>query len=155
MLDHITKVDQYHLHKSNRKNHGRLQSTTWSIESLWKFVAMFRYTLPQQDATQFDKVFLQVEFREILGYMMTQRGIEDSPDQVWAILQIHEPSTKKEIEWLTRRLAPVSRLISCFSGKCDLFFNAIQEDIEWKAECNTAFLKTKEYMASSVVLTSR
>jgi len=41
--------------------------------------------------------FLWHELREILGYMITHRGIEVNPDQIRAIHDLHPPQNPKEV----------------------------------------------------------
>ena len=41
--------------------------------------------------------FLWRELREILGYMITHRGIEVNPDQIRAIHDLHPPRNPKEV----------------------------------------------------------
>ena len=48
----------------------------------------------------------------ILGFMMTQRGIEANPSQLKAILESPAPSSRKEVQQLTGRLAALGRFIS-------------------------------------------
>ena len=54
------------------------------------------------------KCAFKVNAGKFLGFMVTQRGIEANPAQLKAILQSPVPSSKKEIQRLTDRLAPAS-----------------------------------------------
>lgn len=61
----------------------------------------------------------------LLGHMMTHRGIEDSRDQVRAIAKMPLPRTKKEMQQLTRRLVALDHFISRYSNRCQPFFKVI------------------------------
>ena len=49
---------------------------------------------------------------KILGYMVTKRGIEASPEQIKAIIELKSPSSTKDIQRLTGRVATLNRFIS-------------------------------------------
>ena len=44
-----------------------------------------------------EKCILGVAFEKILGYLVTQRGIEADPDQIFAILNMKSPTCVKEV----------------------------------------------------------
>ncbi|KAJ9547438.1 hypothetical protein OSB04_019981 [Centaurea solstitialis] len=54
---------------------------------------------------------------KFLGYMVTQRGIEASPEQIKAIIEIQSPRNLKEVQKLTGRVAALNRFISRSSDK--------------------------------------
>ena len=53
-----------------------------------------------------------VESDKFLGYMITHRGIEVSPDQIKAIHNLQAPQNPKEIQKLTGMIAALNRFIS-------------------------------------------
>ena len=57
---------------------------------------------------------------KFLGYIVTKRGIEASPEQIQAILNLEAPKTAKDIQKLTGRVAALNRFISR-SSECILF----------------------------------
>ena len=61
------------------------------------------------------KCTFEVSSGRFLGFMVTQRGIEANPAQLKAISQSPAPSSKKEIQQLTGRLAALRRFISRFT----------------------------------------
>ena len=63
---------------------------------------------------------------KFLGFMVTQRGIEANPMQLKAILQSPAPSSKKEIQQLTGRLAALGRFISHFTDRLKPFFTTLR-----------------------------
>ena len=50
--------------------------------------------------------------RKFLGYMVTHRGIEVSPDQIKAINSLQAPQNPKEVQKLTGMIAALNRFIS-------------------------------------------
>ncbi|KAJ9536180.1 hypothetical protein OSB04_un000640 [Centaurea solstitialis] len=63
---------------------------------------------------------------KFLGYLVTQRGIEASPEQVKAITEIQSPRNIKEVQKLTGCVAALTRFISRSSDKCHLFYNDLE-----------------------------
>ena len=53
-----------------------------------------------------------VGFGKFLGYMVTHRGIEVSPDQIKAINSLQAPRNRKEVQKLTGMIAALNRFIS-------------------------------------------
>ena len=93
---------------------------------------------------------------KLLGFMVTQRGIEANPLQLKAILQSPTPSSKKEIQQLTGRLATLGRFISRFTDRLKPFFITLKgaSRAEWDEECDRAFIAIKEYLTEPSVLVS-
>ena len=56
--------------------------------------------------------------RKFLGYMLTHRGIEVSPDQIKAINSLQTPRNPKEVQKLTGMIAVLNRFISRFADRC-------------------------------------
>ena len=92
----------------------------------------------------------------LLGFMMTQRGIEANPSQVKAILESSAPSSRKEVQRLTGRLAALGRFISRFTDRLKPFFTAVRGSNRtgWNEECDRAFIHIKQYLAEPPILTS-
>lgn len=59
---------------------------------------------------------------KFLGFMVTQREIKVNPDQIKVILEMPAPSSKKELQCLTSRLAALGRFIVHFINKLRPFF---------------------------------
>ncbi|KAJ9539368.1 hypothetical protein OSB04_032101 [Centaurea solstitialis] len=78
---------------------------------------------------------------KFLGYLVTQRGIEASPEQVKAITEIQSPRNIKEVQKLTGRVAALTRFISRSSDKCHLFYNVLRKNqgFLWTDEFNQEF----------------
>ena len=63
------------------------------------------------------KCVFVVSAGRFLGFMMTQKGIEANPSQLKAILKSLAPSSRKEVQQPTGRLAALGRFISRFSDR--------------------------------------
>ena len=55
---------------------------------------------------------------KFLGYMVTHRGIEVSPDQIKAINSLQAPRNPKEMKKLTGMVAALNRFISRSTDRC-------------------------------------
>ena len=91
-----------------------------------------------------------------LGFMMTQRGIEANPSQLKAIIESLAPSSRKEVQQLTGRLAALGRFISRFIDRLKPFFATLRgaNRAGWNEECDRAFTQIKQYLAEPPILAS-
>nr|CAN79539.1 hypothetical protein VITISV_011362 [Vitis vinifera] len=83
---------------------------------------------------------------KFLGFMVTQRGIEVSPDQVKA----------KELQRLTGKLVALGRFIARFTDELRPFFLAIRNAGAhgWMDSCQNAFEKIKHCLMQPPILSS-
>ncbi|XP_024004949.1 uncharacterized protein LOC112082088 [Eutrema salsugineum] len=91
---------------------------------------------------------------EFLGYIVTQRGIEANPKQIAAILELPSPTTKREVQRLTGRIAALNRFISRSTDKCLPFYQLLHgnKHLEWNEKCEEAFAELKKYLSMPPVL---
>ena len=90
-----------------------------------------------------------VGFGKFLGYMVTHRGIEVSPDQIKAINSLQAPRNPKEVQKLTSMIAALNRFISRSADRCRPFYLLINKwkGFEWSEDCIRAFQQLKEYLS--------
>ena len=96
-----------------------------------------------------------VAFGKFLGYLITQRGIEENPDQISTILEMKSPTTVKEVQVLNGHLVAFNRFLSRSTDKYKPFFLAIKKNIAdfcWNVQCEAAFQSLKVYLASPPLL---
>ena len=74
---------------------------------------------------------------KFLGYIVIQRGIEASPGQVQALINIQSPRNLKEVQKLTGRVAALNCFKSRSSDKCHLFYHVLKK--------NKGFVWTNEH----------
>ena len=78
---------------------------------------------------------------KFLGYMVTHRGIEVSPDQIKAINGLQAPRNPKEVQKLTGMIAALNRFISRSANWCWPLYLLINKwkGFEWSEDCVRAF----------------
>jgi len=86
-------------------SHKRERHTA-DLEELFTTIAKYRLKLNPE------KCVFGVEVGELLGFMLTERGIEASPDKCAAIIAMRIPTSVKEVQQLTGRMAALSRFVS-------------------------------------------
>ncbi|RVW16112.1 Transposon Tf2-12 polyprotein [Vitis vinifera] len=92
---------------------------------------------------------------KFLGFMVSQRGIEVSPDQVKAVMET-PPRNKKELQRLTGKLVALGRFIARFTDELRPFFLAIRKAGAhgWTDSCQNAFEKIKHCLTQPPILSS-
>ncbi|XP_074283274.1 uncharacterized protein LOC141607827 [Silene latifolia] len=92
--------------------------------------------------------------RKFLGYMVTKRSIEASPEQIKAILELQSPRSVKDIQKLTGRVAALNRFISRSSKRCKTFYSLLRKNkqFHWTPEHEAAFQDLKFYLSSPPLL---
>ena len=68
-----------------------------------------------------------VSAEKFLGFIVNNRGIEENPDKIKAMLDMQPPSNTKEIQRLTGRITALSRFVSRSSDKCRPFFQVLKK----------------------------
>jgi len=114
------------------------------------FITIARYKLKLNP----EKCVFGVEAGKFLGFLLSERGIEAYPEKSAAILAMKSPATVKEVQQLTGRMAALSRFVSASGKKGHPYFQCLKRNnrFVWTKECEEAFAKLKEYLASPPVL---
>jgi len=135
-------VDDMVVTSQERRRH------TADLEELFATIAKYRLKLNPE------KCVFGVEAGKFLGFMLTERGIEANPDKCAAIISMRSPASVKEVQQLTWRMAALSRFVSVGGDKGHPYFQCLKRNSRfvWTEECETAFLKLKEYLATPPVL---
>ncbi|XP_019184170.1 PREDICTED: uncharacterized protein LOC109179056 [Ipomoea nil] len=102
------------------------------------------------------KCAFAVQGGKFLGYMVTKRGIEPNSEKVQAIIDMQPPSTVKDLQRLTGRLAALSRFLSKAADKTIPFYEAMKkkEGFAWTTECQQSFEELKQYLSTPPVLST-
>ena len=90
-----------------------------------------------------------VSTRKFRGFIVNNQGIEVNPYKIKVVLDIPSPSSIKEVQHLTGRIAALSRFVSRASDKCQPFFQVLKKAFQWDTKCKEAFLALKAYLSSS------
>ena len=95
-----------------------------------------------------------VETGKFLGFLLTERGIEANPEKCAAILAMRSPDLCKGGAAVIGRMAALSRFVSARGDKGNPYLLCLRRNSRfiWTRECEEAFLKLKEYLASPPVL---
>ena len=89
-----------------------------------------------------------VSARKFLGFIVNNQGIEANPDKIKAVLDMPPPSSIKEVQCLTGRIAALSRFVSRASDKCQPFFQVLKKAFQWDTKSKEAFSALKTYLSS-------
>jgi hypothetical protein len=78
---------------------------------------------------------------QLLGYLISERGIEGNPEKIQAIINMQPPKTLRHVQQLTGRLASLSRFISKLGKKALPFYWLLRkmDNFTWTEEAQTAF----------------
>ena len=95
-----------------------------------------------------------VKSRKLLGFIVSQKGIEVDPDKVRAIIEMPIPNTEKEVRGFLGRLNYIARFISQLTATCEPIFKLLRKNqaLEWNEDCQTVFDKIKQYLQDLPVL---
>lgn len=95
-----------------------------------------------------DKCVFGVNVGKFLGFMVTQREIEVSPDQINVVMETSASSSKKELQCFTGHLVMLRRFIARFSDKLRPIFLTLKwtSAIGWKNNYEQAFGEIKRYL---------
>ncbi|XP_068498252.1 uncharacterized protein [Phaseolus vulgaris] len=118
------------------------------LEELFSTIAKYKLKLNPE------KCIFSVEAGKFLGFLLTERGIEANPDKCAAILAMRSPAIVKEVQQFTGRMAALSRFVSASGEKGHPYIQCLKRNNKyvWTRECEEAFMKLKEYLASPPVL---
>ena len=89
---------------------------------------------------------------KLLGFMVSQRGIEANPDKIRAIMEMTPLRNVKEVQSLNGKVVALNRFVSRATDKCLLFFRTLKKSFEWTAECQQVFEELKAYLSTSPLL---
>ena len=101
------------------------------------------------------KCVFGIESGKFLGFMVNHKGIEANPAKIKALLDMKSPTTVKQVQSLTGRIAALNRFVSKSSVKCKEFFKAIKgasKDFIWTEECEAAFVNIKKHLGEPPLL---
>ena len=117
-------------------------SYTINLRKFFKRIKEYRLRLNPQKCT------FRVIAKKLLGFLVSDRGIEVDPSKIKAILEMPSPKSEKEIRGFLGRLQYISLFIAKFTSTCEPIFKLLRknEPHTWKDECQKAFELIKEYL---------
>jgi hypothetical protein len=83
-----------------------------------------------------DKCIFGIKKGKLLGYLVSARGIKANPEKIAAIVNMKPPTSRKQVQKLTGRLAGLNRFISRSAKKGLPFFRTLRssDHFEWRPE---------------------
>nr|ABG65975.1 retrotransposon protein, putative, Ty3-gypsy subclass [Oryza sativa Japonica Group] len=103
-----------------------------------------------------EKCVFGVRAGKLLGFLVSERGIEANPEKIDAIQQMKPPSSVHEVQKLAGRIVALSRFLSKAAERGLPFFKTLRGagKFNWIPECQAAFDVLKQYLQSPPVLIS-
>jgi hypothetical protein len=91
---------------------------------------------------------------KLLGFIVSEKGIEVDPAKVKAIQEMPAPKTEKEVRGFLGRLNYIARFISYLTATCEPIFKLLRKDqaVCWNENCQNAFEKIKEYLQEPPII---
>ena len=101
-----------------------------------------------------DKCVFGVPSGKLLGFIVSERGIEANPDKINAILRMDKPKNLKAVQRLTGCVAALSRFISRLGEKALPLYRLLRksDSFEWTDEAQQALDDLKRLLSTSPVL---
>ncbi|XP_061945039.1 uncharacterized protein LOC133669048 [Populus nigra] len=95
-----------------------------------------------------------VKSGKLLGFVISNKGIEVDPDKVKAIQAMTIPKTEKEVRGFLGRLNYIARFISQLTTTCEPIFRLLRKKNPgtWDNDCQEAFDKIKQYLQNPPLL---
>jgi len=96
-----------------------------------------------------EKCVFGVPSSKLLGFFVSQHGIEVNPDKIKAIEQIEAPKWIKDVRRLTGCVADMSKFISMSAERALLFFKILKKagPLEYTPEAEAALQDLKKYLS--------
>ena len=101
-----------------------------------------------------EKCVFGVPAGKLLGFMVSERGIEANPKKIAAIQNMKPPQKLRDVQKLTGCLAALSRFISRLGEKALPLYQLMKKspDFKWTEEAQTAFEELKKQLSTRPVL---
>jgi hypothetical protein len=102
------------------------------------------------------KCVFRVPSGKLLGFIISNRGIEANPVKILAITNMEAPATIKDVQKLTGCMATLNRFISQLGERGLPFFKVLkrQDKFQWMEEAEQALQDLKHHLQSPPVLTA-
>ena len=91
---------------------------------------------------------------QLLGYLISARGIEANTEKIQAIITMKQPKNLRGVKQLTGRLAALSRFIGRLGKKALPFYQLLKKSnkFEWTSEAQAAFEDLKRMFSTPPLL---
>ena len=101
-----------------------------------------------------NKCTFGVRSSKLLGFIVSEKGIEVDPAKDKAIKKMPAPKTEKQVRGFLGRLNYISRFISHMTATCAPIFKLLRKDqfCDRTEDCQKAFDSIKEYLVEPQIL---
>ena len=101
-----------------------------------------------------DKCVFGVPAGKLLGFLVSNRGIEANPEKITAITSRAKPACINDVQRLVGRIAALSRFISLLGEKAIPLYQMLKktDDFVWSDAADKAFEGLKRQLAKPPVL---
>jgi hypothetical protein len=92
---------------------------------------------------------------QLLGFLVSARGIEANPEKIQAILIMGKPTKLHDVQKLAGRIAALSRFVARLGEKALPFYVLMKKSddkFEWTEEADVAFAQLKKVLSTPPVL---
>jgi hypothetical protein len=92
---------------------------------------------------------------QLLGFLVSARGIEANPEKVQAILTMGKPTKLHQVQQLAGRVAALSQFVARLGEKALPFYTLMKKTdkkFEWTEEADAAFAHLKKVVSTPPVL---
>jgi dsDNA-binding SOS-regulon protein len=92
---------------------------------------------------------------QLLGFLVSARGIEANPEKIQAILTMGKPTKLHDVQKLVGRVAALSRFVARLGEKALPFYALMKKSddkFEWTEEADVAFAQLKKVLSTPPVL---
>ena len=112
-----------------------------NLKKLFKRIKEYRLRLNPYKCT------FGVTFEKLLGFLVSDKGIEVDPSKIKAILDMPPPKKEKEIRGFLGWLQYINQFMTKLTSTCEPIFKLLRknEPHTWNDECQKAFELIKEY----------
>jgi hypothetical protein len=101
-----------------------------------------------------EKCVFGVPAEQLLGFLVSERGIECNPEKIKAIERMKKPAKLRDVQKFTGCLASLSRFISWLGEKALPLYQLMKKTkcFEWTDQADEAFLQLKRMLSTPPVL---
>jgi hypothetical protein len=92
---------------------------------------------------------------QLLGFLVSARGIEANPEKIQAILTMGKPTKLHDVQKLAGRITTLSQFVARLEEKVLPFYALMKKSdnkFEWTEEADTAFAQLKKVLSTPPVL---
>ena len=101
-----------------------------------------------------NKCTFGVRSSKLLGFIVSDKGIQVDPAKIKSMQEMLAPRTEKEVRGFFGRLNYIARFISHLTATCEPIFKLLKKDqvVKWNDECQVAFDRIKQYLQEPPIL---